>query len=411
MSRDGEVHINLGVLAKAASEDEVAFILAHEVAHYLLGHGINRDGSLRAGRGTINVARGASVYGITLASRGGASVMAGGNRGAAVGLIAAVTAGEALIAIAGEVTDASYSRTQELEADRLGLDLLIRAGYQPGATGSVFNQMASRHREQEARVVDLRGSVATGVYNTARQFTGNLPIGNPLARLGVELGTVIASHAIEHMAGTALSGSSHTHDNPDVRRADLTTYEQAYHNDVPDRDTTANPFTRGAVGREVSESMAALEVLRQVEVAITRDDPAAARAAMRGQDRLLDRRAPVRWRFDRARIAGMEGNLAEEGRLLAEANRHPQNYAMIHIHLARFLDRRGQTNAALQVLQQGEQSFGTAEPFIAERIGILQRANREAEMNQVLATCRTLNIGAIERACSDKARPQRPAVS
>ncbi|MCB4825422.1 M48 family metalloprotease [Roseicella aerolata] len=406
MTRDGEIHVNIGLLSKAASEDEIAFVLAHEAAHYLLGHGINRDGTLRAGRGSITLARNASVYGIAIgASQGqGAVPAAGTRRNAAVGMIAVLSAGEALTAIAAEIGDASYSRQQEIEADRLGLDLLVRAGYQTGATGSVFNQLEARHREQEGRAVDLRGSVGGGVIASANLLTSAVPVRNELARLGLTVGTMLVAAVAEQAAGGMLSGMSATHDKPEVRRADLQEYEVAHYADGPDRDPSPNSFARAPLGREVVETMQALEVLRRVQAAIDADDAAGARDALRGRDALMERRTPVQWRFARSRIAAMEGNEAERGRLLAEAVRHPQAYAHVYVEQARFLERRGNVDGALQALRQGEQSFGTPEPFIAERVRILRDARRDQELAQALAQCRTLHVGPIERECSSNAR-------
>jgi len=405
MSRDGEIHINLGVLARAETEDQIAFVIAHEVSHYLLGHGISRDGSLRTGRGTINLARNASVYGIAMgASRASGQLGASGQRNTSAALMATVATGEALMAIASEVMDASYSRTQELEADRLGMDLMVRAGYVPGAVGSVFNMLEAQQAEQARRVVDLRGSVRAGTFSVGTLFITQASGGNALlGQLGIAGAGFLAS-AAEQGAGALLSNWSATHDSPAARRTDLVAYEAANHANTPDRNATPNPFQRGALNREVTEVMEALRILGEADAAIQRADPAGARAAMARQDRLLDRRTPVQWRFARARIAAMEGNEAERGRLLREATSHPQAYAAIFIEYARFLSEREDYGGALAALDQGERAFGTPEPFIAERVRALRVAKRDAEMTRVLATCRQLNVGPIERACSDQAR-------
>ncbi len=406
MSRDGEIHVNIGLLATAQSEDEIAFVLGHEMSHYLLGHGIERDGSLKAGRGTINMARGASIYGIALArNQAGVASTSTAGRGTAVGLIAVIAAGEAMIAIASEVIDANYSRQQEIEADRLGFDLLVSAGYQPGGAGNVFNALQSAERERQRRQVDLRGSVSGGVTLALAQF-GSVAGGNQWTQMAYNLGATVAGQMAERGWSAILSQQADTYDSAAARRTDLGTYEDQHHGDVPDRTRTANPFTasRGPLAREVAETMQALALIQRADDAIGREQWPEAQEALRGQDRLLNQRTPVQWRFARARIAGMQGNVTEQGRLLREAANHPLAYARIYIEQARFLEGRGEVQAALNALAAGERAFGTAEPFIADRILILRRAKREAEMARALATCRALNVGELERNCADMAR-------
>jgi predicted Zn-dependent protease len=109
----GHVFINSGLLSAMDNEDELAGILAHEMAHVACRHIAKQiERSSKIGLATL------------------AGVLAGiflGGGGAATG---AITAGSVA---AGESMALKYSRQDEAEADRVGLKYLIRAGY--GAEG------------------------------------------------------------------------------------------------------------------------------------------------------------------------------------------------------------------------------------------------------------------------------------
>ena len=95
---DGEFYVTTGLLQKA-NDEQLRGILAHEIAHDDLGH----------------VAR-AQVLGVGL------------NLG--VILLEQILPGSSAITpIAGTLAARAYSRSEELEADRHGVEILQRAGY------------------------------------------------------------------------------------------------------------------------------------------------------------------------------------------------------------------------------------------------------------------------------------------
>jgi predicted Zn-dependent protease len=106
------------------SDDELAAILAHEVAHILAGHA--EDNTAESRETAVSV--GSSVLGImatvAVAVAGGGSAMAD--------VAGDVTEGASSIVGTGALVRA-YDREDELEADRLGLMLMAQAGYRPDA--------------------------------------------------------------------------------------------------------------------------------------------------------------------------------------------------------------------------------------------------------------------------------------
>jgi predicted Zn-dependent protease len=124
-----------------ATDDELAAVMGHEIAHALREHS-REQASQQAAQGI------------------GLSVL-----GALTGL---GDAGVSLSQMALDVTfNLPHSRTDETEADRIGVELAARAGYDPRAAVSLWEKMQklgggappqilSTHPSNESRIADLK---------------------------------------------------------------------------------------------------------------------------------------------------------------------------------------------------------------------------------------------------------------
>jgi len=124
----GYIYITRGILAYMDSEADLAGVLGHEIGHVTARHGAQRATRQQtAGLGVLA----ATVLGAILEGRGvgGAGEMASRvSQGVAAGYIA------------------SYSREQELQADRLGADYLARANYNPRNMVDVIELLKNQER-------------------------------------------------------------------------------------------------------------------------------------------------------------------------------------------------------------------------------------------------------------------------
>ena len=109
----GYVYVTRGIMAYMDSEADLAGVIGHEIGHVTARHGAQRATRQQsAGFGVMA----ATVLGVLLESQGvaGAGQMASqAAQGVAAGYIA------------------SYSRDQELQADKLGAEYLARVNYNP----------------------------------------------------------------------------------------------------------------------------------------------------------------------------------------------------------------------------------------------------------------------------------------
>lgn len=123
MTATGIVQVWTGLLLRVSSEDELAAVLGHELAHYTQLHSLER---LRRTSTAMTVG---SIVDMGLVLLTGVSVGAG-----------QYTAMASLM---------SFSREQETEADLLGVRFMQQAGYDPGAAANVWRAVL----EEEERAV------------------------------------------------------------------------------------------------------------------------------------------------------------------------------------------------------------------------------------------------------------------
>ena len=125
----GFVFVNAGLLLKADNEAQVAGVLAHELAHVAARHGTRQ-----ASRG--QVANWASLPLIFMGGWGGyAARQAAG--------------------LAVPLTFLKYSRDFEREADRLGVQYLYQAGYDPAALVDFFEKLEALEKERPGTMAEL----------------------------------------------------------------------------------------------------------------------------------------------------------------------------------------------------------------------------------------------------------------
>jgi predicted Zn-dependent protease len=112
----GKIVFYSGLITRLSlSDDEIAVVMGHEISHALREHSREQVSQAMAAQATIGI--GAALLGLGSAS----TDLAG-------------TAYEALIAT-------KFSRVDESEADRIGIELTARAGYDPRAGVSLWQKM------------------------------------------------------------------------------------------------------------------------------------------------------------------------------------------------------------------------------------------------------------------------------
>lgn len=146
----GHIGMHTGLIARADNESEVASVLAHEIAHVTQRHIARR---MQAQQRAAPLTLVSMLGGVLLA-------MADPNAG-----MAAITASQA----AAAQLQINYTRSNEQEADRIGISMLARSGFDPRGAESFFGKLAEASRNvsrppqrlvthpfSEARIADAR---------------------------------------------------------------------------------------------------------------------------------------------------------------------------------------------------------------------------------------------------------------
>src|SRR3990167_260470 len=140
----GKIAFYTGILEQLKlTDDEVAMIMGHEIAHALREHARERMGK-------------------TAATKMGANLISS--------LLGLCSAGDALLNMGGQLLTLRFSREDESEADLIGMELAARAGYDPRAGVSLWQKMGaaskgappqwlSTHPSGTSRIQDIQANL------------------------------------------------------------------------------------------------------------------------------------------------------------------------------------------------------------------------------------------------------------
>ncbi len=123
----GLIMVSRGLLRCATSEDTVAAILAHEISHVVLKHGVK---AISASRWTAAVQTGAFAAAQVMGS-------------AQVQQLSAVFK-DSINDITRTLVNSGYARDQEFQADQMALQILTRVGFDPHAFIEMLKALQSR---------------------------------------------------------------------------------------------------------------------------------------------------------------------------------------------------------------------------------------------------------------------------
>lgn len=148
----GKIMVFTGLIEKLnTTNDELAAVIGHEIAHALREHGRERMST-----GLVQ----------QIGLQGLAALVTGGNA--------------ATYDMAGTATNILFtlpnSRTQEQEADRIGLELAARAGYNPEAAISLWQKMGAQNSQKPPEFLSTHPSNANRIDDLRKLIPKVMPL-------------------------------------------------------------------------------------------------------------------------------------------------------------------------------------------------------------------------------------------
>lgn len=149
----GKIVFYTGIVEKLKlTDDEIAMVMGHEMAHALLEHGRERAGQQKIAQ--------AATIGASVLSQ----VMGYGDLG---GLLASQTSKFTLL---------TFNRGDESEADLVGMDIAARAGFDPRAGISLWQKMSEASKREPPQFLSTHPSHASRIDNIRSALPKVMPL-------------------------------------------------------------------------------------------------------------------------------------------------------------------------------------------------------------------------------------------
>jgi len=211
-SADANIYVNLGLLMELDSEDELAAVLAHELGHVILGHH-STDVIARSQQQFIALTEIAASIEEELIEE---DVVDEQN----VGDEDVTEQQNYLLQLNTAVVSPGWNRKQETEADILGTDILIAAGYNKVAALTVLKKQSTIERATAAAAAAESASAGPAVQvgtNSADTTTALINYG--VAKFGQSMSNMFQSLSRKHRTADARLELAQNYINREYRRA------------------------------------------------------------------------------------------------------------------------------------------------------------------------------------------------
>ncbi len=400
---DGSIMVGLGLLEQARSDDEVAFVLAHELGHIRLGHFSQNAG--RAEKADETASRlgalyliGSTAYGL---GRGGSV----GGALAAAGAKAEATS-DYLHFLAKAMVEPTHSRVQEDEADALGFDLAQAAAFAAdSASAQVFDTIQAdqetRKATQNALTAQLKAQLGQLVNaDTAQSFLSGGPSTQSLKQ-GLFKG---AGRLALGFAAARQEDSGPRHRSPQARKKGIADYSaDAYPGGLPLRDEQTAWLTQVRAAREYQDGQATVAAVRAAMKARGDGDPAGAERELAKTSRNQFASAPLVVN-EAARIRDDLRDTARADALFTRAEQSPDQSIDGYLDHARMFYRLGRNDRAMAILRQGIARFGADDkPFISLEVAVSRQEGRVGEARAYLDKCLAYDEPGLTKDCQEAA--------
>lgn len=343
---DGNIYLGLSWLLYAENEDEIAAVLAHELAHILLSH-FNADILTQV----QDRANWIGEMGVTFKLAAEKKQVIGQSDQKMLQQLQMLKTVSELIVLP------AWGRSQEREADLLGMDLLAKAGYAPMAMMSMLEKLEEWDRQH--------------------------------AQSDQEFQKQLLEQLTQDAGGAALTlvnkvfGSSHPP--ADERVRDAAEYMQRFY-DGNDQMVDTESWRRIAKKPRIGDVLVSYDKAFSAEVALAKGDPGKAlqlaQQSVRGD---AGRHAYPNWILAKAASATGRIPLAQQSYAKAlQAGDPPKG---LYEDVIDFEERSGRLDRALSIAEKAQVEYGDSPVWYPVRIRLLKKSNKRDEASMMALKC------------------------
>ena len=386
---DGTVFVALGAIRNFKSEDEFAALLAHEVSHVIIRHHESDwfVSSQEKGLAALDIALAAKSRFDKRKKR------ADGKPDWDSIKIRAI--GRAVVFASDVFIDSPFTRAQEDEADLLGTDLLVAAGYNPDGMSIMLDGIVAQEAKfvkalkEQARQQDAEMEKDLLQNMKAKGFAG-------LVSGMLNIGGKVLGSAEQELRRTL--GAKHRA--AEERRVQLSRYLDRSYAELPPAEMSETAWKRMRTDRAV---VAALEGYR---------DAGAARGHLNGSDyaaavgRIRKALAGLVFEHGQPRVVAAEISAAAGDRRLAElfyrqalAAKNPTLSA--YAGLAHLQRRSGRLKQSLKTLAIASKALGKPPQLLPDLIALVRTTRAKGKVAGLMLRCKLTAMKALFKQCLD----------
>ncbi|MBL6938579.1 MAG: M48 family metallopeptidase [Alphaproteobacteria bacterium] len=392
---DGTIIITVGLLEQLDNEDELAFILGHEVSHAIYRHH-EKDWANKAQY--YAVVNGAAVQGIADAAL--VSGAAGGGD-----IARGLDVARHLAKLSANVLGPQMSQNQEDAADALGFDLMVRAGYDGEAATAVMDKLAAQEAEAAAAAAAARDASRAGKHGGGGFSFGNVlgAVNNAMSGNWTDLAIFAFDTYVDNMSEEAVA-----HHPAPERLKLLSNYAFREYRDTLPAAPTPLPW---AEGNRTKDGIAMTAMLAHYAAA----ENAAAYLADSSQGTADSARSEVTrssttptadhayTQFVAYEYYDRNGNKPQSEAALVRAANGPEASWEIYSRLIDLHLARDDFPGALTLMDQATVKFEDSPVLLPKHIQILAQSGDTGGAEALLPKCKSYKIDELYDACKKAA--------
>jgi Zn-dependent protease with chaperone function len=366
---DGSIYINIGLLHDIQSEDELAAVLAHELAHVLYRH-----------HGSDWFANSQKTAAQVLSLKDAVQGAAEGDKSGKPSKSTILTA------VASQVSERIiapnlWNREQEREADGLGLDLLVAAGYRSGAARTSMERLASYEADLRKRAQQQLDEVAKAAEADMNEAIKTGDLSQIIVGLVGGAGTVMkvaVGAAIDVIGGG-------DHDPAEVRGEQVDAYINREYLFAPRPQSKALPWQ--APGHPTAAVLVNYRTARKASSALAEGKLDEAESLIRAAVG-APTKADAYPRVIFAQLREQQGDFGKAYRNLEIASDGPEPaFKVFRLMIEKQL-ADGRTDEAVRLVDKASRRLGEPPNLFPYQIAILVAAKKNVEALALFARCK-----------------------